>query len=429
MKPVVETSLSREVALRARRACALAIAAALATPAGAVETAILLSPTPSATAEMAYAVGVDGTRVALGAPGEAEVAGALYLSDCATSPCTLPLRIAPVDLAAHHAFGTAVGIDGDTLIATAPGADPGAVYVFVANGGSWTQQAKLTATGGTAGERFGIAASISGERIAVGADRDATSGGGAVYVFLRNGTAWTQEARLTPSDAAPHDAFGTSVALDGDTLLAGAPGKHRGSVGSYANGAAYVFVRGGGGWAQQAKLADAAGANGEMFGLSVDLAGGRAVIGAPFAAADQGHAWLYTGSGSAWTQQAELSAAGGAPGDQFGWSVALGDDAVFVGAPFAGTLAGAACGGSYMFDTAQLAQSGTGAIEAPLLDDLSGWSIAASGTRWVSSAPGHLVGDIVHAGAAYWFDPLVTLFHAGFDVDGACVAPDEDDEA
>ena len=152
----------RNAASRARRSCALAIAAALATPAGAVETAILLSPTPSTTAEMAYAVGVDGTRVALGAPGEAEVAGALYVSDCATSPCTLPLRIAPADLAAGNAFGTAVSIDGDTLIASAPGPEPGAVYVFVANGASWTQQAKLTPSGLATGERFGQSASLAG---------------------------------------------------------------------------------------------------------------------------------------------------------------------------------------------------------------------------------------------------------------------------
>ena len=424
MKRAADPIRSRHAVSRAHHACALAIAAALATPAGAVETAILLSPTPSTTAEMAYAVGVDGTRVALGAPGEAEVAGALYVSDCATSPCTLPLRIAPADLAAGNAFGTAVGIDGDTLIASAPGPEPGAVYVFVANGASWTQQAKLTPSGGVSGERFGIAASLSGDRIAVGADR-ANFGTGAVYVFVRSGTAWTQEARLTASDSAPHDAFGSSVALDGDTLIAGAPVKHRSTLGSYANGAAYVFARGGGGWAQQAKLSDPAGANGEMFGFSVDLAGTRAVIGVPFAAGDQGHAWVYTGSGSTWTQEAVLAASGGAPGDQFGWSVALGDDAVFVGAPFAGTLAGAACGGSYMFDMTQFASNGVGTIEAPLLDDLSGWSIAASGSRWVSSSPGHLVGDIVHAGAAYWFDPLVTVFHAGFDVNGACVAPEE----
>ena len=425
MKRVAEPVRSRA---GAHRACALAIAAAFAAPAGAVETAILLSPTPSATAEMAYAVGIDGTRVALGAPGETEVAGALYVSDCATLPCTMPLRIAPADLAAGDAFGTAVGIDGDTLIATAPGAEPGAVYVFIANGASWTQQAKLAPTGGGTDERFGIAASLSGDRIAVGADR-ASLGAGAVYVFARSGTSWSQEARLVASDAAPHDAFGTSVALDGDTLIAGAPVKRRGTAGSYANGAAYVFTRGGGGWAQQAKLADAAGANGEMFGFSVDLAGTRAVVGVPFAAGDQGSAWVYAGSGSAWTQEAELSAANGAAGDQFGWSVALGDDAVFVGAPFAGTLTGAACGGSYMFDAAALAQTETGVIEAPLLDDLSGWSIAASGTRWVSSAPGHLVGDVVHAGAAYWFDPLVTLFHGGFDANGACVAPEENPKA
>jgi hypothetical protein len=425
MNRAVDPVRSRDVAPRAIAcACALAIAVATAAPAAAVETSILLSPTPSATAEMAYAVGVDGTRVVLGAPGENDNAGALYVTECATLPCAMPLRIAPANLAAGDTFGTAIAVEGDTLIATAPGPEPGAVYVFVANGTSWTQQAKLTPTGGVADERFGIAASLSGDRVAVGADR-ANGGRGAVYVFVRNGTAWSQETRLIASDGVAHDAFGASVALDGDTLLAGAPVKRRVGAATWANGAAYVFTRDGSGWAERTKLEDAAGANGDMFGFSVDLAGTRAIVGVPFAASDQGHAWVYTGSGSTWTQETELSATGGAPGDQFGWSVALGDDAIFVGAPFAGTFTGAACGGSYRFDATALAESGTGTVEAPLLDDLSGWSIAASGARWVSSAPGHLVGDIVHAGAAYWFDPLVTIFHAGFDANGACIAPEE----
>ena len=91
-----------------------------------------------------------------------------------------------------------------------------------------------------------------------------------------------------------------------------------------------------------------------------------------------------------------------------------------VGAPFAGQLTESACGGSYVFDITQLAENGTGSIEAPLPNELSGWSIAASGSRWISAAPGHLVGAAVHAGAAYWFDPVITVFHAGFDTSGAC---------
>src|SRR5690242_7395087 len=107
MNRAVDPVRSRDAVPRALvRACALAIAATISVPAAAVETSILLSPTPSTMAEMAYAVGVDGTRVVLGAPGENDNAGALYVSECAMLPCAMPLRIAPADLAAGDTFGT-----------------------------------------------------------------------------------------------------------------------------------------------------------------------------------------------------------------------------------------------------------------------------------------------------------------------------------
>jgi len=431
MKGAAGPNRSRRVALC--RICVrhalLAGALALAMPAGAVETSILLSPAPADGAEMAYAVSVDGTRVALGAPGEDAAAGAIYVVDCVALPCAVPLRIAPQDLVAGNAFGAAVDMNGATLVATAIGPEPGAAYVFVGNGsGGWTQQARLTPTGGAADERFGISASISGDRLAIGADR-ANGLEGAVYVFARSGTAWTQEARLAASDPAVRAAFGSGVALDGDTLLVGAPLKAHAALGSFANGAAYVFTRGAGGWTQQSKLTDPNGANGDLFGFAVDLSGDRAVIGAPYATSAQGHAFVYSRSGTAWSQQAQLAATAGASGDEFGWSVALGGEEIMVGAPFAGQLTESACGGSYVFDITQLAENGTGSIEAPLPNELSGWSIAASGSRWVSAAPGHLVGAAVHAGAAYWFDPVITVFHANFDTSGACAPPIETPKA
>jgi hypothetical protein len=403
------------------RCALLAAGIAVAGSAGAVESSILMSPSPGAGAEMSYAVGVDGTEVAIGAPGENSNTGALYTIDCTTLPCGTPLRIAPNDIVAGDAFGTGIGLSGGTLMATAPGPEPGAAYVFVGNGAGWTQQAKLTPMGGGAGERFGIAASLSGDRLAVGADR-AGNASGAVYVFVRNGTTWTQEARLTGSDALPGDAFGSSVSLDGDTLVIGAPLKRVPGFGNYANGAAYVFTRDAGGWSQQTKLTASPSANGNLFGFAVAVLGDRAAIGAPYALASQGLAYTFTRSAGTWTQEAKLSAAEGAVGDEFGWSVALGDAGVLVGAPFTGQFAGAACGASYVFDSASLDETSGASIEAPMADDLAGWSIATSGARWITSAPGHLVGTDEHAGAAYWFDPTITIFHSGFDAAGSCTA-------
>lgn len=399
----------------------LVAAIAASGSAAAVETSILTSPTPTAGAEMAYAVGVDGTELAIGAPGEDAIAGAVYTVDCSTLPCAPPLRIAPADIVAGAAFGSSVDVSGNTLVATAPGPEPGAAYIFVSSGAGWSQQAKLTPSGGTSGERFGLSASLSGDRLAVGADQ-AGVGAGAVYVFVRSGTTWTQEARLTAADAVAHDAFGSSVSLDADTLLAGAPFKHASALGSYANGAAYVFTRDAGGWSQQAKLLPAASANGDLFGFAVDVAGDRAVIGVPYAASSQGAAYVFARSGTSWTQQAELTATGGVIGDEFGWSVAQNDNGILIGAPFVGQLAGAPCGGTYLFDGTVLGEVAGASIEAPVLDEMAGWAIATSGARWVTSAPGYGVGTDEHAGAAYWFDPLITVFHAGFDAPGACGA-------
>ena len=180
-------------------------------------------------------------ELALGAPGESDGAGAAYVIDCATLPCGTPLRIAPAELVAGDAFGTALGVSGDTLVATASGRGARRRLCFRRRGGGWSQQAKLGPSGFSSGERFGLSVSLSGDRVVVGAGRVGVNGAGAVYVFVRNGTAWTEEAKLTASDGAAFDAFGTSVSLDADTLLVGAPMKASTTPGSYANGAVYVL--------------------------------------------------------------------------------------------------------------------------------------------------------------------------------------------
>lgn len=241
---------------------------------------------------------------------------------------------------ADDRFGRSVAIDGDTMVIGAYGeassattvngsqtsnsaAEAGAAYVFVRSGGTWVQQAYLKASNAGAGDFFGGAVAISGNTIVVGARREDSSNvtasnnsaveAGAAYVFVRSGTTWTQQALLkarntnASSDVTAGDEFGYWVDVDGDTVAVGA----RYEDGTASNsGAAYVFTRTGSTWAIQQRIkASNAGADDE-FG-AVALEGDTLAVGAPMEdgrATNAGAAYVFTRSGGVWTQQAILRA-------------------------------------------------------------------------------------------------------------------------
>src|SRR6266508_458911 len=153
----------------------------------------------------------------------------------------------------------------------------GSAYVFVRSGTGWSQQAKLTASDAASGDRFGDAVGISGNTVVVGAS-DAASDAGSAYVFVRSGTSWSQQAMLTASDAAVFDLFGRALAVSGDTAVIGAPSDDT-DAGPNA-GSAYVFVRSGTSWSQQAKLTASDAAAFDFFGAAVAISGDTVVVGA-----------------------------------------------------------------------------------------------------------------------------------------------------
>ena len=152
-------------------------------------------------------------------------------------------KLTASDGAAGDNFGVGVAISGDTLVvgAFADDAGAGSAYVYTRTGGVWTQQAKLTAADGAAGDLFGISVAVSGDTAVVGAyGDDATAlNSGSAYVFLRTGEVWTQQPRLTAADGADEDQFGISVAVSGDTAVVGAYGDDATAINS---GSAYVYV-------------------------------------------------------------------------------------------------------------------------------------------------------------------------------------------
>jgi hypothetical protein len=211
------------------------------------------------------------------------------------------------------------------------------------SGGLWHRVATLTASDGGPGDSFGYSVSLSGDTVVVGAryaDPGSTYVQGAAYAFDRDRggpDVWGQGARLTAADGAAEDKFGWSVSLSGDTAVVGAPYAH--VSGNADQGAAYVFSRNQGGahvWGQVGKLTRAGGAAEDWFGWAVSVNGSRAVVGAPGVdvGSDQneGAVYLFGRSGGTWGPSGTLTAADGAEGDNFGFSVSASGGTVVVGA-------------------------------------------------------------------------------------------------
>ena len=179
------------------------------------------------------------------------------------------------------AFGNSVAVSGDTAVVGSPGSfgGTGAAYIFVRSGTIWTLQAELEVF--SSGFAFGSSVAVQGNTAVIGAPQTFLGSGdeGAAFVFVRNGVNWTEQQELTATDFAGGDFFGASVAVEGNTIVVGAPDKTTGMNG--AQGVAYVFVNNGVFWTQQQELIASDGAAGDAFGLSVSISGATAVIGAP----------------------------------------------------------------------------------------------------------------------------------------------------
>lgn len=280
------------------------------------------------------------------------------------------------DGVSHDKFGGAVAISGDLAIVGAlydddKGSNSGSAYIYAFDGTSWNLQTKLTASDAIPELRFGTSVAIAGNMALIGAPWDSTLGSltGTVYVFTFDGTTWTQQAKLFPSDPVPSSLFGESVALSGDTALVGA---FLGGPGS-----AYVFKFDGTAWSEQAKLTAADGASGDYFGLSVSLSGNRALIGA-YEAGIGGAAYVFSSDGTTWSQEAKLTGLDTREGDSFGLAVSLAGDRALVGAPARDQFRGAAY--IFAFDGTSWSQQTKLKITGGMKYDNFGSSVALSDT-------------------------------------------------
>jgi hypothetical protein len=323
------------------------------------------------------------------------------------------------DGVANDNFGKSVAMDGSTVVVGAPNktvgsnSAQGTAYVFVQSGGTWSQQAELTASDGATFDQFGSSVALNGSTVVVGASArtvGSNNAQGAVYVFTQSGTSWSQQAELTASDGANNNYFGFSIALSGSTLVVGATGYP--AVGSnVAQGAAYVFVESGGTWSQQAELTASDGAAYDELGYSVALSGSTVVAGAPCHSVNyvcQGATYVFVENGGTWSQQAELTASDGGGNDDFGWSVALSDSTVAVGAPHHMIGSNITQGAAYVFveNGETWSQQAELTSSDGVADDFFGYSVALSGSTVSVGAPQHpydVVSSAPGPGATYVF--------------------------
>jgi hypothetical protein len=322
------------------------------------------------------------------------------------------------DGAAGDYFGNSIAVSGSTVVVGAgwrtvgSNNSQGGVYVFVQSGTNWSQQAELTASDGGAYNYFGRSVALSGSTIVVGAPGYPTVGSnvaqGAAYVFTQSGTNWSQQAKLTASDGVAYDELGFSVALSGSTALVGAPCHP--ALGGCGPGGAYVFTQSGTSWSQQAELTASDGVPQDEFGWSVALDANTAVVGATLHTVGsnqnyQGAAYVFVESGGTWSQQAELSASDGVSYDVFGFSVAVNGSTALVGSYCHPAVSQSTCGPGAAFVFVE--SGGTWSQQAELTasdgaeNDYFGWSVGLDGSAAVGGAPHHTVGSNQFQGAAY----------------------------
>ena|GEM_PF-1929600 len=345
------------------------------------------------------AVGISGATLIVGAPDHGAVGSAFVFNNTSGTAWQQVADLANADSNTGDSTGSAVAISSFGAVAGAPAHDgAGRAYLFPTPP-PWHPNIGLEAANTTTGDNFGAALSMSGTTVLAGAPAHGAMG--SAYVFAQtlnapytqaavraggNNYVYERPAELKGSDSASGDQFGASVSIDGTLAVVGAPG-HGGK------GSAYVFTETGSTWSQLAELGGADNAAGDNFGASVSISGTTVVVGAP-GHGGHGSAYVFVKTGSTWSQSAEVTGSDTAAGDNFGAGVSISGAIAVVGAP------GHGGGKAYVFSNSGgiWSQAAEVAGSDTLAGDNFGAAVGISGTTAVIGAPDH--GGI---GTAYLF--------------------------
>ncbi|MBI4519067.1 MAG: CSLREA domain-containing protein [Deltaproteobacteria bacterium] len=405
----------------------LASANALAAGPYLIEVRQVVASDGGANARFGQAVAIDGDTAVVGAPQDASWTGAVYIrarNQGGADNWGEVKKIAGSDPAPNRVFGHDVALSGDTA---AVAATDSTVRIFERNAGgadNWGETKKIVI--GAAGAGWSIA--LDGDTLVAGSPYEAIGPNtlqGAVYVFARDqGGAgnWGPVKKLLASDGAANDLFGTSVGIDGDSIIVSAIGADAGA--NVDQGAAYVFDRNFGGadnWGERRKLLAGDGGGNDQFGISVAIAADAAVVGAVYddigGNLDQGSAYVFArnqGGADQWGSVKKLVASTPSTFEQFGVSVSIDADTVVVGDLSAGlSLSAFNPGAAFVFQRnlggannwgelqKLVASARAGAFGAGFTD-----AVAVSGGTVVAGARYDDVGGNDLQGSAYVYDTV-----------------------
>jgi predicted amidohydrolase len=292
--------------------------------------------------QFGYSVSIDGDYALIGAVEDddnGDYSGSAYIFKRDGTVWTEQSKLLPSDGERRGFFGESVSIDGQYALIGAWGDDDngyvsGSAYIFKSDGTVWTEQSKLLPSDGKENQTFGYSVSIDGDYALIGAVGDDENGwySGSAYIFKRDGTVWTEQSKLLASDGENYESFGCSVSIDGQYALIGAWGDDDNGDRS---GSAYIFKRDGNIWTEQVKLLPSDVEAYGYFGFSVSIDGDYAIIGR-YGDKDNGKnagsIYVFKHDGATWSRHVKLLAPDGIKEDCFGWFVSIDGDNAIIGA-------------------------------------------------------------------------------------------------
>jgi len=309
-------------------------------------------------------------KLVVGAIYQDNYKGAMFIYD---ADGTNPIKVNSSDTSSFDKFAVAVAIGNDKIgvgmqLADDAGESSGSVYVYNLDG---TGEVKITASDGAPYDNFGISVAIGNNKIVVGSHQDDDDGSfsGSVYVYNLDGTG---EVKITASDGAGSDLFGISVAIENDKIYVGS---YRDDDNGSSSGSVYVYNLDGTG---EVKITASDGAQYENFGTSVAAGNNKIVVGA--AGGESVYVYNLDGTG-----EVKITASDAADGDKFGTSVAIGNNKIVVGS-YEDDDNGSSSGSVYVYNL-----DGTGEVKITASDgapyDYFGFSVAVDGDKIYVGAP------------------------------------------